>query len=137
MDQRATVRFMVDRAAECRLPHSSWPTRLCNISTVGCMILCQVNAIPEGTRLRLRIKGMAAINGAIIWHRGGQAGVSFDTPLTSAQLHRLGATTPDLGLVPVMQHEALDGPLEDTPQRTPGGLSGGLVKRAAAGLSSP
>lgn len=89
MDLRAECRFPTDIEAECRTAGRAWTSRLHNISVGGCMIEC-TEGLPPGTLLRLRIKGMPAIDGAIAWHNRAHAGVRFRDPLTAAMLEQPG-----------------------------------------------
>lgn len=89
MDLRVECRFPTDIEAECRTAGRAWTARLHNISVGGCMLGC-TEGLPTGTLLRLRIKGMPAIDGAIAWHHRAHAGVRFREPLPAAMLDQLG-----------------------------------------------
>lgn len=89
MDLRVECRFPTDIEAECRTAGRAWTARLHNISVGGCMLGC-TEGLPTGTLLRLRIKGMPAIDGAIAWYHRAHAGVRFREPLPAAMLDQLG-----------------------------------------------
>ena len=77
MDKRAAFRFPTNVEADCRSSNRSWVSRMRNISTTGCMIVCPDDDLPGGALLRMRIKGLTAIDGEIVWlHRGRARGRS-------------------------------------------------------------
>lgn len=121
MDKRVAFRFPTDLEAECRSCKRSWTSRLCNISTTGCMITLPETGLPEGALLRVRIKGLTAIDGAIIWQHRDHAGVRFNAPLHSAVLEHLAFRTP---------RDELEGSSESAPRAAATGLHGQLVKRS-------
>jgi len=100
MDQRGAHRFPADLDAECRTLGCAWRSRLRNISTSGCMIECPDELAVEGM-LRLRIKGVPAIDGRIAWRHRGHAGVRFTEPLPAAIMLQLGFPLPDPAPYPV------------------------------------
>jgi len=89
MDKRAAFRFPTDVEAECRSCDRTWGTRLVNISTTGCMISCPENQLPDRALLRLRVKGLTAIDGEIIWQHRSHAGVRFKVALHPAVMEHL------------------------------------------------
>lgn len=91
MNLRAECRFPTDIEAECRTAGWAWTSRLHNISIGGCMIDCTED-FPAGSLLRLRVKGVPAIDGMIAWHHRAHAGVRFLDPLSAALLDQLGFT---------------------------------------------
>jgi hypothetical protein len=95
MEQRAAFRFPADLAADCRMADQGWSARLCNISTTGCMMVCPESGLPGGWMLRLRIRGLPAIDAEIVWHHRGHAGLRFRTPLHPAALEHLGFRLPE------------------------------------------
>jgi len=117
MEQRAAFRFPTDLLADCRTRDRSWPARLCNISTTGCMMACPEGGLPDGKRLRLRIRGLAAIDAEIVWQHRGHAGLRFAVPLHPAALEHLGFRLP-----------------EPRPAQVPTGGQPGLAAREAAVL---
>lgn len=125
MDQRATFRFPTDVEADVRSCNRSWPSRLCNVSIGGCMITCEDPAPCQGTMLRLRIKGLTAIDGTIAWVHRGHAGIRFVSDLHPAVMEHIAfrgreeALTGDAASPPVLPDSA-------------GRLNGGLVKRGLA-----
>lgn len=135
MDKRTALRFPTDLEAECRVPDRSWASRLRNISTTGCMI-----ALPEGALsdepLRLRIKGLAAIDAEVIWQHRNHAGVRFRVPLHPAAMEHLGFVLPEGAWESAYRHTQpaeLPAPRRAvaTPARraSAAGLNGRLVKR--------
>jgi hypothetical protein len=124
MEQRAAFRFPTNLAADCRSCGRTWSSRLNNISTTGCMIVCPEPPLPDGALLRLRLPGLTAIDGKIVWQNRGHAGVRFVAPLHEAVMVYLGFHDP--------VQEATPAPADDTadePRRAAGGLHGQLVKR--------
>ena len=89
MDKRAAFRFPTDVEADCRSCDRSWATRLVNISTTGCMIACPETDLPDKALLRLRVKGLTAIDGEIVWQHRNHAGVRFSVPLHPAVMEHL------------------------------------------------
>ena len=119
MEQRAAFRFPTDLEADCRTRERSWLACLCNLSTTGCMMVCADSGIAAGELLRLRIRGLAAIDAEVVWHHRGHAGLRFLIPLHHASLEHLGFHLPEpVGLPPAAT-------------RAPSGLHAQLVKRAA------
>ena len=53
------------------------------------MITCDDTDRPRNTLLRLRIKGMTAIDGTIAWINRGHAGIHFLSPLHPAVMENL------------------------------------------------
>lgn len=89
MDKRGAFRFPSEVEADCRSCDRAWNTRLVNISTTGCMIAYPVEGLPDGALLRLRVKGLTAIDGEIIWRHRNQAGIRFRVPLHPAVMEHL------------------------------------------------
>jgi len=118
MEKRAAFRFPTDLAADCRSRDRSWQTRLYNVSTTGCMMVCPDWSLPDDERLRLRIKGLAAIDAEIVWQHKGHAGVRFAVPLEPAAMEHLGFDLPE----PAPRRQPASA-------RPPSGLHGDLVKR--------
>lgn len=118
MEQRSAFRFPTDLDAECRTAGQSWNSRLRNISTGGCMIEC-ADSVPTGSLLRVRLKGLPAIDSAIAWHHRGYAGIRFLAPLSAEVMERLGF---DLS-------QTLRAGSPAALRRAPGSLHGQLVKR--------
>ena len=89
MDKRAAFRFPTDVEADCRSCDKAWSSRLVNISTTGCMIACPEESLPDGALLRLRVKGLTAIDGEIVWQHRHHAGIKFRVPLHPAVMEHL------------------------------------------------
>ena len=127
MDKRAAFRFPTDVEADCRSCDRSWSSRLVNISTTGCMIACPEDALPDGALLRLRVRGLTAIDGEIVWQHRHHAGIKFKVPLHPAVMEHLAFRDTERDYdtpAPVAVAEALV-----TPVRATGSLHGQLVKR--------
>ena len=127
MDKRAAFRFPTDVEADCRSCDRSWSSRLVNISTTGCMIASPEDALPDGALLRLRVRGLTAIDGEIVWQHRHHAGIKFKVPLHPAVMEHLAFRETERGYdspAPVVGPEALV-----TPVRATGSLHGQLVKR--------
>jgi hypothetical protein len=129
MDKRAAFRFPTDVEADCRSCDRAWNTRLVNISTTGCMIACPEEGLPDGALLRLRVKGLTAIDGEIIWQHRNHAGIRFRVPLHPAVMEHLafrgterGYDTPPVAAQPAAVAE---------PRRAATALRGALVKRTS------
>ena len=128
-EQRAAYRFPTDFTADCRMAGQAWASRLCNISTTGCMMVCPEQGLPDGWMLRLRIRGLPAIDAEIIWKHRGHAGLRFLVALHPTALEHLGFSLPE---------PARRAPRpEPSPVATLAGLRAELVKRAPpdAGLA--
>ena len=88
--------------------------------------------------LRLRIKGLAAIDAEIVWQHRNHAGVRFRVPLHPAAMEHLGFVLPE-GAWESAYRSAQDGGLHPTRRTTASpprrassaGLNGQLVKRKA------
>jgi len=137
VDKRAALRFPTDLEANCRAPERSWDSRLCNISTSGCMISLPEDDLPGDAPLRLRIKGLAAIDAEVVWQHRGHAGVRFRVPLHPAAMEHLGFVLPEGAWESVCrtgQHAEVPvpRPAVAAPARkaATAGLNGQLVKRA-------
>ena len=94
-EQRATLRFPTDLEADCRTLDRSWASRLRNISTTGCMITLPEGTLPEDAHLRLRIKGLAAVDAELVWQHRNHAGVRFRVPFHPAAMEHLGFVLPE------------------------------------------
>jgi len=94
-EQRATLRFPTDLEADCRTLEQSWASRLRNISTTGCMITLPEGRVPEDAHLRLRIKGLAAVDAELVWQHRNHAGVRFRVPFHPAAMQHLGFVLPE------------------------------------------
>jgi len=123
MDKRAAFRFPTDVEADVRSCNRSWASRLCNISTGGCMITCEDTDLPRDTLIRLRIKGLTAIDGKIAWLNRGHAGIHFLSALHPAVMEHLAFRGREEGLT----GRAGNAP-ELPPQCSPG-LHAQLIKR--------
>ena len=131
MDKRAAFRFPTDVEADCRSCDKSWSSRLVNISTTGCMIACPEESLPDGALLRLRVRGLTAIDGEIVWQHRNHAGIKFRVPLHPAVMEHLAFRGTERGYEaapPVPWPEPAHEPV-----RAMTGLHGQLVKRAWTG----
>ena len=128
MDKRSAFRFPTEVEADCRSCDRAWNTRLVNISTTGCMIACPVDGLPDGALLRLRVTGLTAIDGAIIWQHRNHAGIRFRVPLHPAVMEHLAFRDTERGYdtPPPAPRPASKLPIA----RTAPSLHGQLVKRA-------
>ena len=95
MEKRAALRFPTDLEADCRTLERSWASRLRNISTTGCMITLPQGTLPEDAHLRLRIKGLAAVDAELVWQHRNHAGVRFRVPFHPAAMKHLGFVLPE------------------------------------------
>lgn len=136
MEKRAALRFPTDLEADCRTLEQKWSARLRNISTSGCMITLPEGELPENAQLRLRIKGLAAIDAEVVWQHRNHAGVRFRVPLHPAAMEHLGFALPEgawESSFRTAQQAALNSPgrTAETPSRraNASGLNGLLVKR--------
>ena len=130
MDKRGALRFPTDVEADCRSCDQSWNTRLVNISTTGCMIACPIEDLPGRALLRLRIKGVTAIDGEIVWQHRNHAGIRFKVPLHPAVMEHLAFRDTERGYetsAPVPRPDAAPGPVHAVTS-----LHSQLVKRSWA-----
>src|SRR5687768_13241152 len=130
MDKRAAFRFPTDVEADCRSCDRAWNTRLVNISTTGCMIACPEEGLPDGALLRLRVKGLTAIDGEIVWQHRNHAGIRFRVPLHPAVMEHLAFRESDRGCDSAAPAPRADAEL--TTVRPAPILNGQLVKRTLA-----
>nr|WP_166180043.1 PilZ domain-containing protein [Altererythrobacter segetis] len=130
VDQRAAFRFPTDLRADCRMAGRSWESRLCNISTTGCMMICPEDGLPDGWMLRLRVRTLPAIDAEIVWQHRGHAGLKFLVPLRSDSMEHLGFHLPDTthGRPPPLRPHQLP---------EPAGLHAQLVKRGVVPETLP
>jgi hypothetical protein len=133
-EKRSALRFPTDIEAACRSIDTAWATRLCNISTTGCMITLAEGDLASDAVLRLRIKGLAAIDAEVVWQHREHAGVRFRVPLHPAALEHLGFALPEGAWESAVRstREAASpaAPATPSPRPAPAGLNGQLVKRA-------
>jgi hypothetical protein len=127
MDKRAAFRFPTDVEADCRSCDRAWGTRLVNISTTGCMIACPGEGLPDGALLRLRVKGLTAIDGQIVWQHRDHAGIRFRVPLHPAVMEHLAFRGTDRGY-DTAPPEPRSAPQPSAARAAPS-LHGSLVKR--------
>ena len=95
VEKRTALRFPTDLEADCRTPDQSWTTRLRNISTSGCMMTLPEGEMAGDVPLRLRIRGLAAIDAEIVWQHRNHAGVRFRVALHPAAMEHLGFILPE------------------------------------------
>lgn len=136
VEKRTALRFPTDIEASCQNADGSWTTQLRNISTSGCMITLPQGRFSDDAPLRLRIKGVAAIDAEVVWRHRDRAGVRFRAPLHPAAMEHLGFILPDGdwdSAVRTAQQVAMPSPrpVAETPSRraATAGLNGELVKR--------
>ena len=137
VEKRIALRFPTDLEAACRTLDNGWTARLHNISTSGCMISLPDDGMPEVGMLRLRIKGLAAIDAEVVWQHRNHAGVRFRVPLHPAAMEHLGFVLPEGAWESAFRSTQEAGFSEPrraaaTPARrgAAAGLNGLLVKRA-------
>jgi hypothetical protein len=97
------------------------------------MIACPIDDLPERALLRLRIKGVTAIDGEIVWQHRNHAGIRFRAALHPSVMEYLafhgtdrGYDAPPIASVPPPEASA-------APRRAATGLHGQLVKRTWTG----
>ena len=129
MEKRTALRFPTDLTAECRTPERSWDSRLCNISTSGCMISCEEGKLAENAVLRLRVKGLAAIDAEVVWQHRNHAGIRFRAPLHPAAMEHLGFELPEDAWASPSRVARPDHRPHVPARRVAPSLSGGLIKR--------
>jgi hypothetical protein len=95
VEKRAALRFSTDLEANCKAPDRAWALRLRNISTSGCMITLPEGELSGEAPLRLRIKGLAAIDAEVVWQHRSHAGMRFRVPLHPAAMEHLGFVLPE------------------------------------------
>lgn len=135
-EKRAALRFPTDLEANCQAVDASWTSRLCNISTSGCMITLPDGGLRGDAPLRLRIRGLAAIDAEVVWQHRSHAGIRFRVPLHPAAMEHLGFVLPagDWESAFQVARQAVlraPRPVAATPSRhaSASGLNGQLVKR--------
>ena len=126
MDKRAAFRFPTDVEADCRSCERAWNTRLVNISTTGCMIACPEQGLPNGALLRLRVRGLTAIDGEIVWQHRNHAGIKFKVPLHPAVMEHLAFRGTERG------YDTAAPAASPGPALATASLHGQLVKRSWA-----
>ena len=127
MDKRAAFRFPTDVEADCRSCDRAWNSRLVNISTTGCMIACPDEGLPDGALLRLRVKGLTAIDGEIVWQHRNHAGIKFRVPLHPAVMEHLAFRGTERG------YDTVPAAPRREAEAAPASLHGQLVKRTWTG----
>jgi hypothetical protein len=95
VEHREAHRFPTDLEADCRMAGESWPARLRNISTTGCMMATPDKGLPSGWMMRVRIPSLPVIDAEIIWRHRGYAGLRFLMPLAPTALEHLGFRLPE------------------------------------------
>jgi hypothetical protein len=133
MEKRAALRFPTDLAAECRTSDMSWSSQLCNISTSGCMIACAEVDLVERSVLRIRVRGLAAIDAEIVWKHCNHAGIRFRAPLHPAAMEHLGFELPEGAWASAFSRSRRDHEPRTPARRVAPSLSGGLIKRVPPG----
>jgi hypothetical protein len=132
-DKRAALRFPTDLEASCQTIDATWASRLCNISTTGCMITLPDGGLRNNAPLRLRIRGVMAIDAEVVWQHRRHAGVRFRAPLHPAAIEHLGFTLPAREWESAFrstQERANDGPERAVVAPSAPSLGGHLVKRS-------
>src|SRR5436190_15947396 len=102
------------------------------------MITLPEGTVPEDAMLRLRVKGLAAIDAEVVWQHRNHAGVRFRVPLHPAALEHLGFVLPEGAWESAVRETRDAAPCEPrraaaVPARraAAAGLNGLLVKRTA------
>jgi hypothetical protein len=131
MEKRAALRFPTDLAAECRTPDKSWSSQLCNISTSGCMIACGEGDLVERSVLRIRVRGLAAIDAEVVWQHRNYAGIRFRAPLHPAAMEHLGFELPEGAWDSAFSRTRRQHEPRSPARRVAPSLSGGLIKRVS------
>lgn len=90
------------------------------------MIVCPDEDLPGEALLRLRLRGLTAIDGKIIWQHKGHAGIRFLSPLHHAVLEHLGLSVPEVKLSSLAAARSQE---PEPMRRSAGALHGQLVKR--------
>ena len=98
------------------------------------MVVCPEPGLPDGALLRIRLRGLTAIDGKVVWQHRGHAGVRFVSPLHQALLEHLGFHEP-AGECERNYTGAREPGATAEPRRPTGGLHAQLVKRTC--LVSP
>jgi len=99
------------------------------------MIACPEEGLPDGALLRLRVKGLTAIDGEIVWQHRNHAGIRFRVPLHPAVMEHLAFRDTERGYdtpPPEPRREP-----ELTTAKAAPSLRGSLVKRTWAGQAEP
>lgn len=136
VEKRTAPRFPTDIEATCQGPEGSWTSQLRNISTSGCMITLPQGGFSDDAPLRLRIKGVAAIDADLVWRHLDRAGVRFRVPLHPAAMEHLGFILPDGdwdSAFRTAQQAAILSPQRASRRAASAGLNGELVKRTETG----
>jgi len=95
VEHREAYRFPTELAADCRMAGESWPSRLRNISTTGCMMVTPDQGLPSGWMMRVCIPSLPVIDAEIVWRHRGYAGLRFLMPLQPTALEHLGFRLPE------------------------------------------
>jgi hypothetical protein len=119
VEQREAYRFPTNLEADCRMSGRTWPTRLRNVSTAGCMIAIPEEGLSDGWMMRLWIPGLPVLDAEIVWQRSGHAGLQFLVARQPTALEQLGFRLPEPRQSPRAE-----------PVAELGGLHARLVKRA-------
>jgi hypothetical protein len=84
--QRGVDRFRIDTEGAIHSPRGvDHPVSIINISTAGCMILCE-RILPIGSQQTLSIRGVGFVEGRIVWQLGRKAGLEFVAELEMRSL---------------------------------------------------
>lgn len=123
VEQREAYRFPTNLEADCRMSGRTWPARLRNVSTTGCMLAIPEEGLPDGWMMRLWIAGLPVIDAEIVWQHRGHAGLHFLVALHPTALEHLGFRLPE----PRQPLRADPAPAAELEL---GGLHARLIKRA-------
>lgn len=125
VEQREAHRFPTNLEADCRMTGQAWSARLRNISATGCMMACPEGLPDDGWLMRLRIRGLPAIDAEIVWRHRGHVGLRFLSPLRANAIEDLGYRLPD------------SKPMDTAAGPPPAGLHSQLVKRGPESAEVP
>ena len=82
-ERRAAPRKPVELPVDCRVPATSCPAVMANLSTDGCR-LNTARPLAKGSTVLLTLIGQTETAGTVVWSRGRTAGVQFLVPLSAA-----------------------------------------------------
>jgi hypothetical protein len=97
MEQRAAERRDAEFLVRCVSLGRATDCRLLNISLDGCLLEPLEPVLAEGNSVRMRIPGLASIDGRIVWADTAHTGVAFAAALHPAVVEYIaGVLAPEL-----------------------------------------
>jgi len=94
MERRRDARIETNLQLTCRVPARPRPALMHDLSHTGCRLEFEERDIGTGFTVLIEPPGAAQIPGRVVWAKGHQVGIQFDSWLEHAEAVKLGLDEP-------------------------------------------